>query len=182
MAQTETATLANGCFWCSDAVFRQVKGIHTVLSGFTGGTIKNPAYQEVVRELTGHAEAVQIKFDPAAITYREILLIFFTTHDPTSLNRQGYDVGTHYRSAIFYHNEKQKEIAENLIKELDETTFSHQIKTELVEAGDFYEAEKQHQNFYEKNTDYPYCRVVINPKLNTLRRYFADKLKTDTMD
>lgn len=181
MPNKEIATLANGCFWCADAVYRQVKGVLEVKSGFTGGTIKNPAYREVVRELTGHAEAVQLTFDPAVISYREILLIFFTIHDPTSLNRQGYDVGSHYRSVIFYHNEKQKQIAEEIIDELNRSTFDHKIVTEINKAQEFYEAEEYHQDFYRRNTTYPYCQVIINPKLNKLRQHFADKLISSKM-
>lgn len=173
----KTATLANGCFWCADAVFRQVKGIKEVKSGFTGGNIKNPAYREVVRELTGHAEAIQLTYNTNVISYKDILLIFFTTHDPTSLNRQGYDVGTHYRSAIFYHDEKQKAAAEETIEQLNESTFEHKIVTEIKPATAFYEAESYHQDFYRRNTEYPYCQVIINPKIQKLRRYFADKIK-----
>lgn len=176
MATTETATLASGCFWCADAIFRKVKGVLQVESGFTGGRVKNPAYREVVHELTGHAEAVQLVFDPDIISYREILLIFFTTHDPTSLNRQGHDIGTHYRSAIFYHNNEQKEVAESLISALDQSTFDNKIVTEVVPVKAFYKAEDYHQDFYRRNTEYPYCQVVINPKLNKLRQYFADKI------
>ncbi len=174
--KTEIATLANGCFWCADAVYRQVQGITTIASGFTGGTVKNPGYREVVRELTGHAEAVQLTFDPEIISFRDILLIFFTTHDPTHLNRQGYDVGTHYRSAIFYHSEKQKKIAEEVIDTLNQSTFDHKIVTKICRAGAFYKAEEDHQDFYRKNTTYPYCQIIINPKLNRLRQHFADKL------
>lgn len=177
MASFETATLASGCFWCADAVFRQVKGVQTVTSGFSGGKVKNPAYREVVRELTGHAEAVQLVFDPDIISFAGILLIFFTTHDPTSLNRQGYDVGTHYRSAVFYHSEVQKQTAEKLIAALNESTFNHQIVTEVKPFTAFFEAESYHQDFYQKNTAFPYCQVVINPKLQKLRKLFADKLK-----
>lgn len=179
MKTLETATLANGCFWCSDAVYRKVKGIESVRSGFTGGFVKNPGYQEVVRELTGHAEAVQLKFDPEQISYREILLIFFTTHDPTSLNRQGYDVGTHYRSAVFYHSDEQKQIADQLIDELNKSAFNNNIVTEVKPASEFYEAEEPHQDFYNRNTEVPYCQVVINPKLAKLRKNFADKIKPE---
>lgn len=182
MEKYESATLASGCFWCIDAVLSKVKGIHKIVSGYTGGFIKNPAYREVCQDITGHAEAVEIKFDPAVISYEDILLIFFTTHDPTSLNQQGYDKGTQYRSAIFYHNEMQKETAEKVIQELNSTTYNHKIVTELLPAAEFYEAEEVHQNFYNRNKDFPYCQVVINPKLGKLRRHFADKLKENNRE
>lgn len=180
MKNRKLATLANGCFWCSDAVFRNLKGVEGVTSGFMGGHIKNPAYREVVHELTGHAESIQFKYDPEVISYRAILLVFFTTHDPTSLNRQGYDVGTHYRSVIFYHDEEQKEIAENLIRELNEDVYEGKIVTEIVPADHFYPAEAVHQNFYNQNPEVPYCRVVINPKLEKLRNHFPELLKLET--
>jgi len=174
----ETATLANGCFWCADAVFRNVKGINSVKSGYTGGHIKNPAYREVVNELTGHAEAVQLIFNPEKISFKEILMIFFTTHDPTTLNRQGYDVGTQYRSVIFYENPTQKEIAEEVIKELNSTTFDGKIVTKIEKAKTFYEAEEIHQDFYNRNTEFPYCQVIINPKLEKLKQGFKHLLKS----
>lgn len=177
MKELKTALLANGCFWCSDAVFRRVKGVEKVVSGFSGGHVKNPGYQEVVRELTGHAETIKITYDPEQIGFKDLLLIFFTTHDPTSLNRQGYDVGTHYRSAIFYMDSEQKEIAEQVIQELNETVFDGKIVTEIKEASLFYEAEQAHQNFYNLNKEYPYCQAVIDPKITKLRAKFADKLK-----
>lgn len=178
MKNYKTATLANGCFWCADAVYRNVEGIKEVKSGFTGGTIKNPAYREVVHGLTNHAEAIQLLYDSNIISYHDILLIFFTTHDPTTLNRQGYDVGRHYRSAIFYHTQKQKETAEQLIKELNASTFEERIVTEITEAKEFYEAEQAHQDFYNRNPEAQYCQVIINPKLQKLRERFADKIKT----
>ncbi len=178
MKTLETATLANGCFWCADAVFRKVKGIESVKSGYTGGHVKNPAYREVVNELTGHAEAVQLKFDVDKISFREILMIFFTTHDPTTLNRQGYDVGTQYRSVIFYENQTQKRIAEEVIEELNSTTFDGKIVTKIESAKTFYDAEEVHQDFYNRNQEFPYCQVIINPKLEKLRQVFKDKLKT----
>src|SRR5699024_8240365 len=178
MKSMETATLANGCFWCADAVFRNVKGINSVKSGYTGGHIKNPAYREVVNELTGHAEAVQLIFNPEKISFKEILMIFFTTHDPTTLNRQGYDVGTQYRSVIFYENPTQKEIAEEVIKELNSTTFDGKIVTKIEKAKTFYEAEEIHQDFYNRNTEFPYCQVIINPKLEKLKQGFKHLLKS----
>lgn len=177
MKKLATATLANGCFWCADAVYRKVKGVKSVVSGFTGGTIKNPAYREVVHELTDHAEAIQLTYNPEEISYEDLLLIFFTTHDPTTLNRQGYDVGTHYRSVIFYHTKAQKKTAENVIGKLNASTFNNKIVTTIEKAGDFYKAEKEHQDFYNKRPDVPYCQVIIDPKINALRQKFADKLK-----
>lgn len=179
MKELKTALLANGCFWCSDAVFRRVKGIEKVVSGFSGGHIKNPAYREVVTQRTGHAETIKISYDPEQISYRDILMIFFTTHDPTSLNRQGNDVGTHYRSAIFYLDEEQQKTAEEVIQELNHSVFEGKIVTQLEEAGPFYEAEPGHQNFYNLNQEYPYCQAVINPKLQKLRAHFSAYLKAD---
>ena len=174
----ETATLAGGCFWCTEAVFQRVKGVMQVRSGFTGGTIKNPPYREVVTGRTGHAEAIEILFDPKEISYRELLYIFFTTHDPTTLNRQGNDVGTQYRSAIFYHNTEQKEAAEEVMELLEnENTFDNPIVTELTSAGPFYEAEPEHDNYYNRNPLQPYCQVIIDPKIKKLQLAFADKLK-----
>jgi len=178
MKTLETATFANGCFWCADAVFRKIEGIENVRSGFTGGTIKNPAYREVVRGLTKHVEAVQLQFDPQKISYREIVLIFFTTHDPTSLNRQGYDAGAHYRSVIFYHSGEQKTIAEKLTAELNKDVFDGKIVTEIEPASPFYEAKEMHQDFYNNHREVPYCKIIIDPKINKLRRFFKDKMKT----
>lgn len=176
----KTATLAGGCFWCTEAVFQRVKGVEKVISGFTGGHIKNPPYREVVTQRTGHAEAIQIKFDPEKITYEELLLIFFATHDPTTLNRQQNDIGTHYRSAIFYHSEDQKKTAEKVISRLEEErTFQDPIVTEVTEAGEFYEAEQEHHDYYNQNRNQPYCRVIIDPKVQKLRHTFSEKLKTE---
>lgn len=176
----KTATLAGGCFWCTEAVFQRVKGVEKVISGFTGGHIKNPPYREVVTQRTGHAEAIQIKFDPEKITYEELLLIFFATHDPTTLNRQQNDIGTHYRSAIFYHSEDQKQTAEKVISRLEEErTFQDPIVTEVTEAGEFYEAEQEHHDYYNQNRNQPYCRVIIDPKVQKLRHTFSEKLKTE---
>lgn len=174
----ETATFAGGCFWCTEAIFQRVKGVEKVISGFTGGNIKNPAYREVVTGRTGHAEAIEIQFDPEQISYEELLYIFMTTHDPTTLNRQQNDVGTQYRSSIFYHSEEQKQIAEKVIKLLqDEQVFSNPVVTELKEAGTFYEAEAEHHNYYNENRNQPYCQVIIDPKVRKLQKAFADKLK-----
>ncbi|WP_341199403.1 peptide-methionine (S)-S-oxide reductase MsrA [Croceibacter atlanticus] len=175
--KTEVATFANGCFWCTEAVFQRFKGVNKVLSGFTGGMIKNPPYREVVSGRTGHAEALQITFNPDIITFKELLYVFFSTHDPTTLNRQGADVGTQYRSAIFYHSNSQKEMANAVIKELDaDTIFNAPIVTEVTEASEFYVAEEEHQNFYNNHPEYGYCKFVIDPKINKIQKYFSDKL------
>jgi len=173
----EKVTLANGCFWCTEAVFQRVKGISNVKSGFSGGKIKNPPYREVVEGRTGHAEAIQFNYDENKITYKEILYIFFTTHDPTTLNRQGNDIGTQYRSAIFYHNAEQKKIAKEVIDELNDDVFENKIVTEVTAYTNFYEAEFQHQNFYNNYTQQPYCQIIINPKLKKLRSSFSHLLE-----
>ncbi|PVX52582.1 peptide-methionine (S)-S-oxide reductase [Balneicella halophila] len=174
----ETATLGAGCFWCVEAVFDQLKGVESVQSGYSGGDIKNPAYKEVCTGRTGHAEVVQITFNPELITFEEILEVFWTVHDPTSLNRQGADVGTQYRSAIFYHSEKQKEVANEYIKQLHyDKVFDKPIVTEVVPFEAFYPAEDYHNDYYERNGDQPYCRMVIRPKVNKFKKQFKDKLK-----
>nr|WP_090223219.1 peptide-methionine (S)-S-oxide reductase MsrA [Lutibacter maritimus] len=174
----ETATLANGCFWCTEAIFQRLKGVESVTSGFSGGNIKNPAYREVITGRTGHAEAIEIKFDATIISFQEILDVFFSTHDPTTLNRQGYDVGTQYRSAIFYHSEEQKNIAENFIKELTNAkVFDAKIVTEVTEFTSFYKAEDYHQNYYNNNKTQGYCVAVINPKLEKFIKKYKAKLK-----
>jgi peptide-methionine (S)-S-oxide reductase len=175
----ETATFAGGCFWCTEAIFEQLKGVDKVISGYTGGTVKNPAYREVVTGRTGHAEATQITFDPKVISYTDLLDIFFSTHNPTTLNRQGYDVGTQYRSAIFYHNVKQKKEAEAMIKALSEAkVFENKIVTEVILFKTFYKAEAYHQDYYNNNKSQPYCENVINPKLVKFLKKYASKLKT----
>jgi len=174
----ELATLAGGCFWCTEAVFQRLKGVEEVLSGFTGGNIKNPAYREIITGRTGHAEAIQIWFNPTIISFQELLYVFFATHDPTTLNRQQNDVGTQYRSAVFYHSEKQKEIAEEVIQELEEKEiFQNKIVTEISAVKDFYIAEKEHQDFYNQHRQQPYCQFIIDPKIKKLTEVFADKLK-----
>jgi peptide-methionine (S)-S-oxide reductase len=174
----ETATLANGCFWCTEAIFQRLKGVESVTSGFSGGNIKNPAYREVITGRTGHAEAIEIKFDATIISFQEILDVFFSTHDPTTLNRQGYDVGTQYRSAIFYHSEEQKNIAENFIKELTNAkVFDAKIVTEVTEFTSFYKAEDYHQDYYNNNKTQGYCIAVINPKLEKFIKKYKAKLK-----
>jgi peptide-methionine (S)-S-oxide reductase len=175
----ELATFANGCFWCTEAVFQRLEGVKEVKSGFTGGTIKNPPYREVVMGRTGHAEAIQLSFDPAVIDFKTLLYVFFSTHDPTTLNRQGYDVGEQYRSEIFYHNQDQKLSAESVIAEIEsEHIFEDKIVTKLSEASVFYVAEEEHQNFYNNFTENRYCQLVIEPKLSTLRKKFSHKLKS----
>lgn len=171
------AILANGCFWCTEAVFLEVKGVQKVQSGFTGGTIKNPPYREVVMGRTGHAEAIHIVFDDEVVTYEELLYVFFATHDPTTLNRQGYDVGKQYRSAIFYINNQQKKIAEKVKTDLEEENiFKNPIVTEITKSSEFFLAEQEHQNFYRNNVEYRYCQLVIEPKLKTLRNKFQHLL------
>ncbi len=174
----EVATLAGGCFWCTEAVFQRVEGVKEVVSGFTGGNIKNPAYREIMTGRTGHAEAIQLHFDPVKTSYEELLYIFFATHDPTTLNRQQNDVGTQYRSAIFYHSEAQKETAGKVIDELKkEQVFQDPIVTEITAAGAFYTAEQEHHDYYNQHRNQPYCRVIIDPKVQKLKAKFSDKLK-----
>lgn len=175
----ETAIFANGCFWCTEAVFQRLNGVHIVLPGYIGGHIKNPAYREVCTGRTGHAEAIKIEFDPSAITFQELLEVFFATHDPTTLNRQGNDVGTQYRSEIFYTNETQKTLASSYIELLEERkVFSNPIVTVVSGAGPFYLAEEDHHNYYNDHKLQPYCQIMINPKLEKLRTLFSDKLNT----
>jgi len=174
----ETATLANGCFWCTEAIFQRLKGVKSVKSGYTGGAIKNPAYREVTSGRTGHAEAIQIEFNPSIITFQEILDVFFSTHDPTTINQQGYDRGTQYRSGIFYHSEEQKNSSEEFIKNLNEAkVFEHPIVTEVTKLDVFYEAEEYHQNYYNNNKTQGYCMAVINPKLEKFIKKYKEKLK-----
>ncbi|AVR46446.1 peptide-methionine (S)-S-oxide reductase [Christiangramia fulva] len=174
----EKATLAGGCFWCTEAVFQRLDGVEKVTSGFTGGTIKNPAYREIITGRTGHAEAIEIIYNPSIINYRDLLLIFFSTHDPTSLNRQQNDVGTQYRSAIFYHSEEQKTIAEEVIQQLaKEKVYDKPIVTEVTPAKEFYKAEEEHQDFYNQHRQQPYCQYIIDPKIEKLNKFFSDKLK-----
>jgi methionine-S-sulfoxide reductase len=176
----ETAVLAGGCFWCMEAIFKQIKGIEKVESGYCGGNVKNPSYEEVCTGKTGHAEAVRLIFNPSIISYKQILRIFFTLHDPTSLNRQGNDVGTQYRSEIFYTDEKQRGIAENTIKELAEgKIWDKPIVTVLEPLKEFYVAEKYHQDYYKKNPLNPYCFMIIRPKIAKLRKEYLELLKKD---
>ena len=171
-------TLGAGCFWCVEAVFEEVKGIKKVTSGYMGGKVKNPTYREVCSGLTGHAEVVQLEYDPKLINISSILEIFWKTHDPTTLNRQGNDIGTQYRSAIFYHNEDQKNAATALLNKLNASgAYSGRIITEITKASDFYVAEDYHQDYFSLNSQQPYCQYVIQPKLDKFRKVFADYLK-----
>lgn len=177
----ETAIFANGCFWCTEAVFQRLKGVTMVKSGYTGGTVKNPAYREVCSGRTGHAEAVKITFDPTQISYEELLEVFFATHDPTTLNRQGNDVGTQYRSEIFYTSEEQKVLAEAYIATLQkERAFASPIVTAVTPEHPFYEAEQEHDNYYNDHGLQPYCQFIIDPKIKKLYKDFSEKVNTVT--
>ncbi len=174
----ETATFANGCFWCTEAIFQELKGVERVRSGYTGGHLENPTYEQVCSKNTGHAECLQIDFDPKQISFDELLEVFWKTHDPTTLNRQGNDIGPQYRSAIFYHNEEQKEKAEKYKAALDKSgVFNAPIVTAIEPFTVFYPAENYHSNYYKRNSSQPYCYYVIKPKMEKLKKVFADKLK-----
>ena len=174
----ETATLGAGCFWCVEAVFDDLKGVESVESGYSGGHTKNPTYKEVCSETTGHAEVVNVNFDPNEISFKEVLQVFFTVHDPTTLNRQGNDVGSSYRSAIFYHDENQKRIAEEVIKEVTaEGVYDDPIVTEVTKFDKFYIAENYHQEYFANNPNQPYCAAVVAPKVAKFRQKFLDRLK-----
>lgn len=174
----DTATFGAGCFWCVEAQFQLLDGVQSVSSGFSGGTVKNPAYREVCNGTTGHAEVCQIVFDPSKISYDELLAAFWQTHDPTQLNRQGNDVGTQYRSVIFYHNQTQKELAEKYKKELSLSgAWDKPIVTEISPAGPFYHADDYHKDYYKTNGEQPYCQFVIQPKVDKFKKVFKDKLK-----
>jgi len=172
------ATFGNGCFWCTEAIFQRLKGVESVLPGYSGGNIKNPAYREVCTGNTGHAEAIQIMYDSEIISYRTLLEVFFYTHDPTTPNRQGNDVGTQYRSVIFYRNENEKNEAKKIIEQLEnDKVYSNRIVTELVPFDHFYEAEDYHQDYYNNNKNQPYCRAVINPKLDKFLKKYSSKIR-----
>jgi peptide-methionine (S)-S-oxide reductase len=173
---SEIATLGGGCFWCTEAVYERVKGVSRVVSGYTGGHVENPTYEEVCGKNTGHAEVVQVTFDPAVVTYRQILEVFFATHDPTTLNRQGADVGPQYRSAVFTHSDEQKRVAAEVIAELNASVFGGKIVTEVTPAVTFYPAEDYHQGFYRNNPGQGYCVAVVSPKVAKFRKQFADLL------
>jgi peptide-methionine (S)-S-oxide reductase len=178
-SERQVATLAGGCFWCLEAVFVELRGVDRVVSGYAGGTVSRPTYEQVCSGRTGHAEVVQITFDPAVISFRDLLDIFFTIHDPTTPNRQGNDVGTQYRSAIFYHTPEQKQGAEEHINDLTaRKVWDAPIVTEVSPFTAFYEAENYHQNYFRDNGDQPYCRAIVAPKVAKLRKHFFEKLKT----
>jgi peptide-methionine (S)-S-oxide reductase len=174
---TEIATLAGGCFWCTEAVMQKLRGVEKVVPGYTGGHVPNPTYQAVCTGATGHAEAIQVHFDPDVISYEQVLDVFFALHDPTTLNRQDADIGTQYRSAVFYHDETQKETIERVIAQVNESgTYRNSVVTEVAPAGEFYVAEDYHHNFYEDNKSYPYCAIVIDPKIKKLYKNFEPLL------
>ncbi len=175
---TTTATFGNGCFWCTEAIFQELKGVKSVTSGYTGGRVQNPTYEQICRGDTGHAEAVRIAFDPEVISYPELLEVFWRTHDPTTLNRQGRDTGTQYRSAIFFHSPRQRELAEKYKAKIDEAkVYDKPVVTEIVAAGEFFPAEAYHQNFFVSNPKNGYCRSIIQPKMEKLKKVFPDKVK-----
>lgn len=179
--QMEIATLAGGCFWCLEAVFKQLRGVERVVSGYAGGSVPDPSYQQVCSGATGHAEVVQIRFDPRQISYRELLEVFFTIHDPTTLNRQGNDVGTQYRSAIFYHDEGQQAIAGQVIREIEASgMWGRPVVTQLSPFSDFFPAEEYHQDYFERNPLQPYCQVVIAPKVSKFRQKYLERLKVES--
>lgn len=180
MANTnlETATLGAGCFWCVEAVFDDLKGVENVVSGYSGGHTKNPTYQQVCSETTGHAEVVNVEFDPNEISFKEVLQVFFTVHDPTQLNRQGNDIGSSYRSAIFYHDDVQKQVAEETIKEIEtEKIYDKQFVTQIAPFDKFYSAEGYHQEYFANNPNQPYCAAVVAPKVAKFRQKFVSRLK-----
>ena len=175
----EIAVFGGGCFWCTEAVFDELRGVISVMPGYAGGSLKNPTYDDVCDGRTGHAEAIRIEFDPSAISYRDLLTVFFATHDPTTLNRQGNDVGTQYRSIVLYAGTEQKKQAEGLIQELnDSSAFGEPVVTEVKPLGDFYDAEDYHRKYFANNSYQPYCQFIISPKLQKLQKRFADLLKS----
>ena len=179
-SKTETAVIANGCFWCTEAVFSMLRGVSSVVSGYAGGKMENPDYDQVSTGQTGHAEAIKIEFDPKQISFEDLLIVFFNTHDPTTLNRQGADIGTQYRSGIFYTNAAQKTTAESVIKELtDAKAYEKPIVTEVVPLVKFYPAEEYHQGYFKNNRANPYCQIVIAPKLEKFEKRFAELLKPE---
>ena len=177
-ASSEVATLAGGCFWCIEAVYQEIDGVESVVPGYTGGSSINPTYEQVSTGKSGHAEAVQVTFDPAKVSYREILEIFFSAHDPTTLNRQGADVGTQYRSAIFYHSDNQKTISQEVMKELNKARlWERPMVTQVAPISKFYPAEDYHRDYFKKHPEQAYCQAVISPKVSKLRRQWAKRLK-----
>ncbi len=174
----ELITLGAGCFWCTEAVFQRIRGVENVVSGYSGGFVVQPSYREICNATTGHAEVIQVYFDPKKVSLSEILEIFWTTHDPTTLNRQGADVGPQYRSAIFFHNQSQQELAEKLKMELNASkVFDADIVTEITPFANFYPAENYHQDYYNQNGAQPYCQFVVKPKVDKLKKYFSERLK-----
>ena len=174
----EVATLGGGCFWCTEAIFNELRGVEKVESGYSGGNLEKPSYEDVCTGRTGHAEVIQITFNPETISYRDLLQVFFTLHDPTTLNRQGADVGTQYRSAVFYHDEAQRKVAEDTIQEVDASKiWKKPIVTEVAPFKAFYKAEDYHQEYFQKNKNSGYCQVVIAPKIVKLREHYREKLK-----
>jgi len=175
---SEVATIAGGCFWCIEEIFREINGVENVVSGYTGSTTVNPTYEQVCTGKTGHAESVQVRFNPSKLSYREILEIFFSVHDPTTLNRQGADMGTQYRSAIFYHNDQQKRVAEELIRKLSKANlWSEPIVTQVIPLDKFYPAEEYHQEYFSRHPEQAYCQMVISPKISKFRKQWAERLK-----
>ncbi|PTX14253.1 peptide-methionine (S)-S-oxide reductase [Pontibacter mucosus] len=176
----ELATFGNGCFWCTEAVFQELEGVERVMPGYAGGQVENPTYQQVCSGTTGHAEVLQVSYDPDKISYEELLEVFWATHDPTTLNRQGNDVGTQYRSAVFYHNQEQKQLAEKYKQELEASgAYDDPVVTEIVPLEKFYPAENYHVNYYNTHGHEPYCSFVIRPKLDKFRKVFRQKLKAE---
>jgi peptide-methionine (S)-S-oxide reductase len=177
-SRTEVATLGGGCFWCLEAVYQELRGVEKVESGYSGGDVPNPTYRQVCSETTGHAEVVQVTFDPDEVSYRDVLEVYFTIHDPTTLNRQGADVGTQYRSVVFYHTEEQKRVAEEVISDLEtEGIWNSPIVTEVAPFDEFYVAEDYHQNYFRNNGFQPYCQVIIAPKVAKFRKEHLERLK-----
>jgi peptide-methionine (S)-S-oxide reductase len=182
MNELETITLACGCFWCSEAIFKRLKGIISVTPGYSGGKVENPSYEQVYSGNTGHAEAIQVMFDPKIISFEKILTVFWHLHNPTSLNQQGNDMGTQYRSAIFYHDEKQKKIAEAILKKIkDEKIYKDPIVTEITKFKNFYPAEENHKDYFAKNKDAPYCTFAITPKIQKLIENYKNDLKEEEL-
>ena len=178
-AGLEKATLGGGCFWCTEAVFQELEGVASVVSGYAGGEEPDPTYREVCSGTTGHAEVVQVSFEPTVVSYREVLEVFFATHDPTTLNQQGADIGSQYRSVVFYHSSEQKLVVEELIDALDAANvFGSSIVTEIAALEDFHPAEEYHQDYYRRNPEQGYCQVIINPKLAKFRSAFVDRIRT----
>lgn len=174
----ETATLGGGCFWCTEAIYKQLNGVQAITPGYSGGDKQNPSYEEVCTGKTGHAEVVHLEFDPSQVSFAEILEVFFKTHDPTTLNRQGADVGTQYRSVVFYHSEEQKQTAEKIIRHLEEeSVYPDPVVTEVTRFETFYPAEDYHKDYYEQHKNQPYCRMVITPKLEKFEKIFSGKIK-----